>query len=80
MDFQLLALVLSWGIFVGIVSIGNFMALGAPLQFDLLLPLIAGAVVGAIIGPRLNKAMKNQWLQAVMAVIVAGIGLKYVFL
>ena len=62
------------------VSIGNFIRLGAPLEWGLLVPLIIGAVIGAILGPKINKWMKNSWLQIAMGVIVAGIGLKYVAL
>ena len=60
------------------VSIGNFVALGATLDWGLLVPLVIGAVAGAIVGPQINKAMKNSVLQAIMGVIVLGIGLKYV--
>lgn len=60
-----------------VVSIGNFVALGAPLQMDLLLPLGLGAVVGAVLGPRVNRRLNNDLLLAAMAVIVAGIGVKY---
>ena len=63
-----------------LVSIGNFLALGASLQYDLLLPLAIGVVFGAIAGPFINKASKNVWLQVMMAVIVAAIGLKYTLL
>ena len=59
------------------VSIGNFLRLGAPLDWGLLVPLIVGAVIGALAGPRINKAMKNNWLQVAMALIVGGIGMKY---
>ncbi|MDU8926056.1 sulfite exporter TauE/SafE family protein [Alisedimentitalea sp. MJ-SS2] len=61
-----------------LVSISNFVAMGAPLQWPLLIPLAIGAVAGAILGPVINKRMKNSWLQAVMGVIVLGIGIKYV--
>ncbi len=63
-----------------VVSISNFLALGAPLDMGMLVPLAIGAVIGAIVGPRVNKALKNQWLQVGLAVIVTGIGLKYLFL
>ncbi|MDQ2092004.1 sulfite exporter TauE/SafE family protein [Marimonas arenosa] len=61
-----------------VVSISNFLRLGAPLDWGLLLPLTIGAVAGAIIGPQVNKAMKNSALQAVMGVIVFAIGVKYI--
>ena len=62
-----------------VMSISNFVALGAPLEYDLLIPLTVGAVLGSLVGPRINKASKNTWLQYFMATIVAGIGLKYTF-
>jgi uncharacterized protein len=63
-----------------IVSISNFLALGAPIDLSMLVPLAIGAVVGSIVGPRVNKALKNQWLQVSLAIIVTGIGLNYVIL
>lgn len=62
-----------------IVSISNFLALGALVQWGLLIPLGVGTVLGAMLGPQVNRAMKNTWLQGIMAVIVASIGLKYLF-
>lgn len=61
-----------------IVSISNFLALGAPIQLDLVITLGIGTVVGAVAGPYINKKMKNFWLQALMVIIVTGIGMKYV--
>lgn len=61
-----------------VVSISNFIAMGAPLDWALLIPLAIGAVIGAILGPQINKAMKNSALQAVMGVIVLAIGIKYI--
>ena len=60
-----------------IVSISNFVVLGAPIEFGILGPLCIGTVFGAIAGPQINKALKNSWLQMIMAFIVTGIGLKY---
>ena len=60
-----------------LVSISNFIAMGAPIQIDLLIPLATGTVLGAMAGPQINKTMKNSWLQATLAIIVTGIGLKY---
>ena len=60
------------------VSIGNFLWLGAPVEGDILIPMIAGTVIGAVLGPRINTALKNSLLQLLMALIVMAIGLKYV--
>lgn len=61
------------------VSVGNFVSLGAPLHWDLLTPLIIGAIAGALLGPQINKRLPNTWLQAGMLLVVAGIGLTYTF-
>ncbi len=61
------------------VSVGNYLNLGAPLDWPILAPLVAGAVLGAVLGPHINRRLANHWLQAAMAVIVTGIGVKYVF-
>lgn len=60
-----------------IVSISNFLALGASLDYDLLLPLAVGVILGAIAGPFINRASRNSWLQVTMGAIIAIIGLKY---
>ncbi len=61
------------------VSISNFIARGAPIDLDLLIPLAIGAVIGALLGPVINKRARNSWLQGGLALVVIGIGLKYVF-
>lgn len=62
-----------------VMSIGNFVALGAQIDVGLLIPLAIGTVIGAMSGPQVNRALRNGILQAVMAVIVAAIGLYYLF-
>jgi uncharacterized membrane protein YfcA len=61
------------------VSVGNFLSRGAAIDWGLLAALVAGAVVGALLGPQINKRLPNAALQGAMGVIVAGIGLKYTF-
>ena len=61
------------------VSITNFISRGAPIDVDLLIPLTIGTVIGALLGPVINKRAKNSWLQGGLALVVIGIGLKYVF-
>ncbi|HCQ66853.1 MAG TPA: hypothetical protein DIU07_17670 [Rhodobacteraceae bacterium] len=61
------------------VSVGNFMSRGAVVDWALLAPLVAGAVAGALLGPQINKRLPNAALQGAMGVIVAGIGVKYLF-
>lgn len=60
------------------VSISNFIARGAPIDVALLIPLAIGTIIGALLGPILNKRAKNSWLQGALAIVVLGIGLKYV--
>ncbi len=62
-----------------LVSVGNFVSRGAEIEWPVLLPLVIGAVVGAILGPHINRRLSNALLQGAMAVIVTGIGIKYVF-
>ena len=59
------------------VSIGNFVARGAVLDWGLLVPLLIGALAGAMLGPMVNRRARNSWLQAGLAVVLVGIGLKY---
>jgi uncharacterized protein len=61
-----------------LVSVGNFVSQGAVIQWGVLVPLAIGAIVGALLGPQINKRMSNTWLQAAMALIVTAIGIKYV--
>lgn len=61
------------------VSVGNFISRGAAVDWPLLAPLAAGAVVGALLGPQINKRLPNVVLQGAMGMIVAGIGVKYLF-
>lgn len=60
-----------------VVSVGNFIKMGAVIDWSLLLPLIIGAVAGALVGPMINKRVPNVWLQGAMGLIVAMIGMKY---
>lgn len=62
------------------VSIGNFLALGASLEYDILWPLAIGVILGSVAGPFVNRASKNSWLQISMGTVIAAIGLKYTLL
>ena len=61
-----------------LVSIGNYLALGSQLETDSLVPMLGGAVLGAIIGPFVNRWTKNSRLQMILALIIVVIGLRYV--
>ena len=61
-----------------LVSIWSYLSFGAHLEMDALLPLLAGAVLGALAGPFVNRWMKNSALQAALVLIVVFIGLTYI--
>jgi len=61
-----------------LVSIGNYLSLGAQLEIGSLVPLFVGAALGATIGPFVNRWMKNSWLQMALSFIIITIGLRYV--
>lgn len=61
-----------------LVSIGNYLALGAQIDFNTLSPLSVGAIMGAIIGPFVNHWMKNSWLLMILSLIIFVIGLRYI--
>ena len=62
-----------------VMSIGNYIALGAKILLYYLLPVLLGAVVGALLGPVLNRWTRNSHLQWALAIMVALIGLRYIF-
>lgn len=61
-----------------LASVSNYLSLGAQLEMAALLPLLAGAVLGALAGPFVNRWMKNSSLQAALALIIVFIGLRYI--
>lgn len=58
-------------------SIANYLALGVRLDWSLLIPLLAGTFMGAYLGPRLSRHFRDRWLRIVLAVVLLGIGVKY---
>lgn len=58
-------------------SIANYLALGVRLDWNLLLPLLAGTLLGAYLGPRLSRYFRDQWLRAILVLVLSGIGAKY---
>ncbi len=61
-----------------LASIWNYLSFGAHLEMVVLLPLLAGAVLGALAGPFVNRWMENRSLQAALALIIVIIGLRYI--
>jgi uncharacterized membrane protein YfcA len=62
------------------ISIANYLRLGAELEYGTLLFLIMGGFIGAMLGPKFNRLVKESWLQLILAVIVLLIGIKYIAL
>lgn len=60
-------------------SIANYVAMGASLDWNLLVPMLAGTVAGAWVGPRISRHFKENWLRILLAVVLLGIGVKYIF-
>jgi len=61
-----------------LVSIGNYLALGSQLETESLVPMLGGAILGAVIGPFINRWMKNSGLQMILSLIIVVIGVRYV--
>jgi uncharacterized membrane protein YfcA len=62
----------------GVISVTNYIRLGSEIDIPMLFILVIGGVLGAKIGPIINQMMKESWLQASLACIVAVIGTKYI--
>ena len=60
------------------VSIGNYMRLGAQLDYNILIAMLIGTIIGALLGSFINRNLKDQWLQMALGAIVLLIGLKYI--
>lgn len=61
----------------GTISVTNYLKMGAVIEWDMLAFLIAGGGIGAIIGPKINRMMKDKWLRVFLATVLSLIGLKY---
>ena len=61
----------------GSISITNYLRMGAEIDWPILSYLIIGGIIGAIIGPQLNRMMKDSWLRIFLATVLSLIGLKY---
>lgn len=60
-----------------VISVSNYLRMGSEVDIPVLVFLIIGGIIGARLGPKLNQIMKESWLQASLASIVAVIGAKY---
>lgn len=61
----------------GTISVTNYLQMGATIDWNILSFLIVGGIVGAIIGPKINRVMQDKWLKICLATILSLIGLKY---
>ncbi len=58
-------------------SILNYVAMGVRLDWGLLIPMLAGTALGAWLGPHISRHFKETWLRILLAVVLTGIGVKY---
>jgi uncharacterized membrane protein YfcA len=63
----------------GTISVANYLKMGAVIEWDTLSVLIVGGVIGALIGPKINRMMQDRWLKIFLATVLSLIGLKYAF-
>jgi uncharacterized membrane protein YfcA len=63
----------------GSISVANYLKMGAVIDWNILSFLIVGGVIGAIIGPKINRMMQDKWLKIFLATVLSLIGLKYAF-
>ena len=61
----------------GSISVTNYLRIGAEIDWPILTYLIAGGIIGALIGPKLNRMMQDSWLRIFLASVLSLIGLKY---
>ncbi|MCR4301366.1 MAG: sulfite exporter TauE/SafE family protein [Sulfuricaulis sp.] len=58
-------------------SIANYVALGVRLDLPLLILLLAGTFLGAWLGPRLSRVLRERWLKILLTLVLSGIALQY---
>jgi uncharacterized membrane protein YfcA len=61
----------------GSISVTNYLKMGAEVDWSILSFLIAGGIMGALIGPKINRIMQDRWLRIFLATVLSLIGLKY---
>jgi uncharacterized membrane protein YfcA len=60
-------------------SIASYVSLGVRLDWSLLLPMLAGTLTGAWLGPRVSRHFRDRWLRILLVSVLLGIGLQYLF-
>lgn len=63
----------------GAISVTNYLYMGAQVDWPTLYYLIAGGIIGSIVGPKINRLMQDSWLKIFLASVLSLIGLKYAF-
>lgn len=58
-------------------SIANYISMGVQLDWGLLIPMLAGTVLGAWLGPRISRHFRESWLRLLLVGVLLGIGVKY---
>jgi uncharacterized membrane protein YfcA len=61
-----------------ITSIANYVRLGVQLDYALLAFLLAGVVIGSMIGPMLSRHIPEKGLRAFLSAVLFLIGLRYI--
>jgi uncharacterized protein len=65
-------------IFAMAVSVASFLAQGVVASWGFLGVELLGVVVGAIIGPRTQKFIREVWLKRVFVILALYVGIRYV--
>ena len=60
-----------------IVSVGNYLNLGAQIDLKMISVEVVGVVVGSLVGPHLSKVLKEKKLRILLGVILLYIGIGY---
>ena len=58
-------------------SLGNYVYLGARVDWLLALVEVGGVVLGSLLGPLISRHMREQWLRLALAVVLLYIGTAY---
>ena len=60
-----------------LVSVANYLYLGARIDWLLAALELAGVMLGSLLGPWVSQYMRERWLRLVLAVVLAYIGIAY---
>ena len=60
-----------------LVSVANYLYLGARIDWPLAALELAGVTLGSLLGPWVSQYMRERWLRLVLAIVLAYIGIAY---